>query len=370
MNRIFKIGALPNYFKGSFADVSFEVINQFDIYNKVDCIIQDLDTGKKILQLNEKSDPITETKKFVTYINKNSDYDVTIIQERNIKKFVLDIIREIKSNNRKNKVVKNEFPIKKKVTPILKKGSQAAKNKMQLVRAAKQSGKSNIELDKKRQALPVGKRISPKGNTYYEYRSNHSDKGVLLGVGSVFDIKVINDIDDLKKQYYKLAKKYHPDMGGSTIQFQQLQKDYDDLFNKLLKGSSLNNEQKDNEIVIDKAIREIIDALINYDQLIIEVIGKWLWVSGTTFPLRTILSSVGLEYIKKAGKSYWVYKGSESKGRGKMTMDEIKKKYGSQSFDSKGNKKIGSMMKLTPIQKRKLINAFNRLKTGLNKRPI
>lgn len=183
MNRIFKIGALPNYFKGSFADVSFEVINQFDIYNKVDCIIQDLDTGKKILQLNEKSDPIIETKKFITYVNKNSDYDANLAQERNIKKFVLDIIREIKLNNRKNKVVKNEFPIKNKKMPVLKKGSQAAKNKMQAVRdAKKQTGSSNIKIDKLIQAKPPGKRITKSGSVYYESRANRSDKGVLLGI--------------------------------------------------------------------------------------------------------------------------------------------------------------------------------------------
>lgn len=255
--------------------------------------------------------------------------------------------------------------------PVPKKGSQAAKDKMAKLRSLKktQNGSSNTAIDKKKQALPVGKRKSAAGKTYYEYRANRTDKGKLLGLGSVFDTTVIKEVDDLKKQYHKLAKKYHPDMGGSTIQFQQLQKDYEDLLNKLLKGSSLNKEQIDNEIVIDKAIRDIIDLLINYESLIIEVIGKWLWISGDTYSIKDILKSSGLTFIKKGGIPYWVYKGSESSGRGKMTIEEIKAKYGSQKIDVKPTKKI-SGFRLTSTEKSKIKTALSKLKTGLNKRPI
>jgi len=71
--------------------------------------------------------------------------------------------------------------------PVPKKGSKQAQLKMEFVRAAKktQNGSSKIAIDKKRQALPVGKRISPAGNTYYEYRANESDKGKLLGVNKI-----------------------------------------------------------------------------------------------------------------------------------------------------------------------------------------
>ena len=201
MNKIFKIGALPNYFKGSFNDVSFEVINQFDIYNKVDCIIQDLNTGKKIIVLNEKSDPVIETKKFIDYLKKNdfsnSGAPYTIAQERKVKKFVLDIIKEIKSNNRKNK--KSEFPIKK-AAPVKK---AAPIKKAALIKKAapvkKQTGSSNKKYDKLYQALPVGKRTSASGKVYYESRENRSDKGVLLGID--------NFKTDLLKAYEMTVKR-------------------------------------------------------------------------------------------------------------------------------------------------------------------
>ena len=47
--------------------------------------------------------------------------------------------------------------------------------------ATYQRGSSNIEKDKKRQALAPGKRKSASGRTYYEYRANRSDAGKLLG---------------------------------------------------------------------------------------------------------------------------------------------------------------------------------------------
>lgn len=182
-----------------------------------------------------------------------------------------------------------------------------------------------------------------------------------------FDTSVIKELDDLKKQYFKLAKKYHPDAGGTTIQFQELQAEYDKLLNSLLRGSKLNEEQKQNEIVIDKAIRDIIDALINVEGINVELVGKWLWVSGNTYPVRTTLKSAGLIFIKKNGQPYWVYKGTESKGRGNMELEDIKRKYGVTKIDIPSTKKIGSVPN---INKTKLKRSILKLKRALDKRPV
>jgi len=192
-------------------------------------------------------------------------------------------------------------------------------------------------------------------------------------IGQLFDTTVIKDIDSLKKQYFKLAKKYHPDAGGSTAQFQDLQKEYDKLFKALLSGSDLNSDQKNNEIVIDEAIRSIIDQIINLEGISIELMGKWLWVgdSNTLYsfstPMYNALKSAGLTYIKKAGRPYMVYKGVESSSRGKMSKEDIAKKYGVTKFESKGTKKIGSMPKVNYI---KLKSQLAKLTKAINKRPI
>jgi len=185
-------------------------------------------------------------------------------------------------------------------------------------------------------------------------------------IGKLFDTSTINNLDDLKRQYYQLAKQYHPDSGGSTQQFQDLQKVYESHFNTLLKGGNLTKEQESNEIEIDIAIRDIIDNLINLEGLTIEVIGKWLWVGGNTFPLKTILKNVGLSFIKKGADAYWVYKGIDSKSRGKMTMEDIRKSYGSTIVKGKYGKKLSGVK--VSFDKDKVTQAFKRLLTGLNKR--
>jgi hypothetical protein len=238
---------------------------------------------------------------------------------------------------------------------------------------SRQTGKSVIEKDFAKKALAPGKRKSATGKTYYERRANRSDKpGSLLGVlGAYFDVTVINDLDTLKKEYKKLALKYHPDRGGTTAQMQSVNDEYDKLRDKILKGSKLTEDQKKNEIVIDEAIKEVINVLILIPDINIEVIGKWIWVSGNTYPVKSELKAAGLIFIKKEGKPYWVYKGIESLSRGGTPMDLIKAKYGVHKFDVKPPKSINGMpIKISSINRIKLKRSLKKLVNAINKRPI
>jgi hypothetical protein len=192
-------------------------------------------------------------------------------------------------------------------------------------------------------------------------------------IGALFDPKTIKDLDDLKQEYRKLANKYHPDKGGSTAQFQELQNEYEKLRNKILSGSSLSEAEKENEIIIDEALRAAINAIITLEGIKIELIGKWIWVSGNTFPVYKQIKSAGFEFIKKKGVPYWIYKGVESKSRGGTDMADIVKKYGSKDIKPTGpsGKKLnGVKNNITTIQKNKLKTALNKLVKGMNKRPL
>lgn len=188
-------------------------------------------------------------------------------------------------------------------------------------------------------------------------------------LGEFFDITIIKDLDALKKQYFKLAKKYHPDAGGTTLQFQQLQNEYDKLLKSLLSGSNFTSEQKQNEIELDDAMRTIINSLVNIDDINIELIGKWLWISGNTYPIRTTLKAGGMIFIKKDGKPFWVYKGVESKSRGGTPIDEIRAKYGTHKMETPKTKKL-SGIPLTSKQKNNLKTGLKKAMSALNKRPI
>jgi hypothetical protein len=225
------------------------------------------------------------------------------------------------------------------------------------------------------------KPLQGKKNIKVQRRVVNKPKGAFFNfskvISGLFDTKTINDLDGLKQEYRKLALIYHPDKGGSTAQFQELQAEYEKLRNKILSGSTLSEAEQENEIVIDDAIRAAINAIITLDEINIELIGKWVWVSGktpyATYPLRTILSAAGYEYIKKAGVSYWVYKGVESKSRGGTDMADIKKKYGSKIIKppgSSGKKLNGVKTTLTTTQKNKFKSALSKLTKAINKRPL
>lgn len=98
-----------------------------------------------------------------------------------------------------------------------KKGSPEAKAYMAKLRNAKrQTGASDKSIDKTKQALKVGKRVSKNDNVYYERRANRSDKGKLLGVGSTqkTNQEIINDftmtskrIENFEKNLFELKYK-------------------------------------------------------------------------------------------------------------------------------------------------------------------
>ena len=198
-------------------------------------------------------------------------------------------------------------------------------------------------------------------------------KTKLKGLAGLFDTSIIKDIDSLKKQYFKLAKKYHPDAGGTTSQFQELQNEYEKLLQALLKGSNFTTEQKDNEIELDKAMREIVDILASFTDVDIQLVGKWLWMKGNSLwipSVRPAITQAGARPLKKDGVWYFVYKGAETKSKGGTSMEDIIKKYGSQKIDPTKPKNIKGIGSISGVNKVKLKRAMGKLFKALDKRPI
>lgn len=253
------------------------------------------------------------------------------------------------------------------------KGSKAAKDFMAKLRAARKGAKKKVKTVKKTVKTKIkkhkakAKRIKKaifSGEKHTDIKSHN----YRINISGLFHTDTINDIDSLKKQYRELALKYHPDAGGTHSQFIELKNEYDQLFKKILNNSDLNQEQKDNEIKLDEALQNVVDCLIMLPNVNIEIIGKWIWVRGDTYPIKTELKAAGLIFIKKAGQPYWVYRGVESAGRGKMSIQEIKSKYGTHTM-TKPNKK--SLSGLVPkINKSKLKTNLLKITKALNKRPL
>lgn len=122
----------------------------------------------------------------------------------------------------------------------------------------------------------------------------------------------VTTLEELKKQYKKLAKKYHPDLGGKHEDFIQMKNEYDRLFERLNKEDEKVGEYQD-----------IIDALIKFD-IEIEIIGTWIWIQGDTKPIRKELKELGFKWAPKKKAWFWhdgKYKKNHSK---EFSLDEIR----------------------------------------------
>ncbi|MEO7213376.1 MAG: J domain-containing protein [Mucilaginibacter sp.] len=137
-------------------------------------------------------------------------------------------------------------------------------------------------------------------------------------------------IDEVKAEYKRLAKLYHPDLGGDTAIMQEINKAYAFASAKAIKGANLSDEETENEILSSEAYRKAIEAIIYLDGILIELVGAWIWVTGNTRPNKEILKAAGFLFASK--KVAWYFRTAEykvSKGS-KKSLDEIREKYGSE----------------------------------------
>ena len=138
--------------------------------------------------------------------------------------------------------------------------------------------------------------------------------------------KNVTNLEDLKKQYRKLAMEFHPDRGGSEEVMQKINSEYERLFAELKTAEDMEDD-----------FRAIIDALLNFD-LTIEIIGTWIWVSGDTFAVKAQLKELGFKWASKKKAWYW-HPGEYVKMHKKnFTLDEIKNMHGSQTLKTSSKK--------------------------------
>ena len=154
----------------------------------------------------------------------------------------------------------------------------------------------------------------------------------------------VNTLEQLRRQYKELLKKYHPDnANGSTTATQDINAEYDKLF-KLLKdkhesksdktANSTTNEQTSYNTNMydwenDKALREILQKIINFDGIEIELVGSWLWVSGNTFKYKKELKELNFKWASQKKMWYWKSEAYHKKSKKSLSMEDIRSYYGS-----------------------------------------
>ncbi len=142
----------------------------------------------------------------------------------------------------------------------------------------------------------------------------------------------IEGINEAKKIYKTLAKKLHPDIGGSEEDFKILNEIYNNLIEHKIYFS--------NSSKIDIELEKIISLILHFENINIELIGSWIWVSGDTKEIKEKLKEIGFKWASK--KKMWYYGEMKAKNPNPKSLDEIKAKYGSETLKSNEKKKIAS----------------------------
>lgn len=144
--------------------------------------------------------------------------------------------------------------------------------------------------------------------------------------------KGVSTLQELKAAYKKLASVFHPDNGGDLERMQELNAEYDQLFNTL---KHKHNQEADEDHQMNETpeqYRDIIINIMNLEGIEIELCGSWLWVSGATREYKDIFKENGFYWASKKHMWYWRAEEFRSKSRKSQSMDKIRDKYGSQKI--------------------------------------
>lgn len=146
-------------------------------------------------------------------------------------------------------------------------------------------------------------------------------------------------LDEVKALYKQLAKKYHPDLGGDTETMQSINREFRDVSARIIGGSGLSEEETADEIRLSEEYRQAIEKIIHLDGITIELVHRWIWVTGLTRKHKDVLKEAGYFFASK--KLAWYFRANEYKVRkgGQKSLDEIRAKYGSEVVKSNGKNK-------------------------------
>ena len=110
-------------------------------------------------------------------------------------------------------------------------------------------------------------------------------------------------LEDLKAMYRQLAMKHHPDRGGSDDAMKAVNNEFDTLFPKLKDihktkdGETYTAKQTSAETADN--FKDLISKLMKMDDIIIEIIGCFVWVTGNTRPHKEQLKALKFQWHSK-----------------------------------------------------------------------
>lgn len=164
--------------------------------------------------------------------------------------------------------------------------------------------------------------------------------------------KDVKTLEELRKQYRDLLKKFHPDNPqGSTQATQEINTEYDRLF-KMLKDRHTQTTGKAEskgkadfskmkyDFAEDQKLREVLQQIINFNGINIEIVGCWIWVDGNTYEYKDALKNLGFKWAREKKKWYFHTESFRKRSHKKLSMDDIRNYYGSTEVQTEQRERL------------------------------
>lgn len=140
--------------------------------------------------------------------------------------------------------------------------------------------------------------------------------------------KNVTTVEELRKEYRRLLKLYHPDNENGSVEVtQEINAEYDLVFSILSEKEHADGQsytQEENE-----QFKAIMKAIIGYN-ITIEIIGSWIWCFDC-YQCKDQLKTLGFTWCSK--KKAWVWHNGQYRRHHKreIPLNDIRAKYGSQT---------------------------------------
>lgn len=144
----------------------------------------------------------------------------------------------------------------------------------------------------------------------------------------------VKTVEELRKKYRELLKKYHPDNENGSVEItQEINTEYDRLFSILSKDNKSDSQSYTYEE--NEHFKAVMNEIIGFN-MTVEIIGSWIWCFDC-FQYKDKLKALGFTWCSK--KKSWVWHDGEYHRHHKeeIPLNDIRAKYGSQTVKRQSN---------------------------------
>ena len=137
----------------------------------------------------------------------------------------------------------------------------------------------------------------------------------------------LNRLQDIKREYYRLTKENHPDVGGDTATMQEINRQYKEAIDWIKK----NGEGKDRQDAAQEVPEEFaaaVVAVVGLKGIVLDLVGAWIWATGNTWTHKDALKKAGFKWASKKRAWYWRPAWAAVWHSSDKSLEELKDKYG------------------------------------------